>query len=372
MQTYEHLVKDFDITAFCLRGNNFDLKDIQLQIEKLWGIDAFVPRFMRRYQHFFLSYVLEITQPMLGLSKRLKGFDIVHSSDLCFYHTYQAAKLKKKHGYKLVLFTAENIPFLFGKNPFSEKRIEEIIQNVDMFLPLTQRAAEVLTLRGVSADRIEVVPFGVDTTRFCRSEEKRKFYNDKFDISKEDLVILYIGRFSKYKGLYELTYAAKRILEDDDLKDKNIKFVLIGDGPIKNKIKALIRHMKMNDNFRIINGIDYSEIPRIHNLADIFVLPSIVSPRGREQFGMVLIESMACSKPVVSTFTGSISEVVGEAGLLVQPSDHYSLYQAVKKLILDEKLRIKLGELGRNKVMECFDSNLVAEKIKKVYRALSS
>ncbi len=371
MQTYEHLVKDFDITAFCLRGNNFSLRDIRLPIEKLWGLDAFVPKFLRRYYHFAFGHILETTQPMLGLDKRLKGFDIVHSWDLCFYHTYQAAKLKKKYGYKLVLTTAENVPFLFGKNPFSKKRIERIVQSADMFLPLTKRAAEALTLRGVSADRIEVVPFGVDTTRFYHSEETRKFYNDKFDISGGDLVILYIGRLSKYKGLFELVYAAKRILEDEDIKDRNIKFVLVGDGPIKNKIKARLRHLKIDENFRIIGGIDYSEIPRIHNIADIFVLPSIVSPRGREQFGLVLIESMACSKPVVSTFTGSIPEVVGEAGLLVQSNDHYSLYQAFKKLILDENLRIKLGELGRKRVMENFDSKLVAEKIKGVYRALS-
>jgi glycosyltransferase involved in cell wall biosynthesis len=372
MQTYEHLVKDFDVTAFCLRGNNFNLKNIRLPIEKLWGLDAFVPKFLQRYHNFAFGHIFEITQPMFGLGKRLGGFDIVHSWDLCFYHTYQAARFKKKYGYKLVLTTAENVPFLFGKNPFSKKRIERIVQSVDMFLPLTQRAAEVLTLRGVSADRIKVVPFGVDTTRFYHSEETRKFYNDKFDISGKDLVILYIGRLSKYKGLFELVYAAKRVLEDEDTKDRNIKFVLVGDGPIKNKIKTLLRYLKIDDNFRIIGGVDYSEIPGIHNIADIFVLPSIVSPRGREQFGMVLIESMACSKPVVSTLTGSIPEVVGEAGLLVQPSDHYSLYQAFKKLILDESLRIELGELGRKRVMENFDSKLVAEKIKNVYRVFSS
>jgi glycosyltransferase involved in cell wall biosynthesis len=371
MQTFEPLAKDFDITLFCLRGNNLSLRGIRLPIEKLWGFDAFVPRFLRRYYNFAVGHVLEISQPMLGLNRRLKTFDIVHASDVCYYYTYQVAKLKKKYGYKLVLTAAENVPFLFGKNPFSRKRIEKIIQSVDMFLPLTQRAAEVFILMGVSSDRIKVIPFGIDTTRFYHSEHTGEFYNDKFDIPGEDLVVLYIGRLSKYKGLFELVYAAKRILEDEDIKDRNIKFVLVGDGPLKNKIKALLRHLKIDDNFRIIGGIDYSEIPKIHNIADIFVLPSIVSSRWQEQFGMVLIESMACAKPVVSTLSGSIPEVVGEAGLLVQPSDHFSLYQALKKLILDESLRIKLGELGRKRVMENFDSKLVAEKIKGVYRVLS-
>jgi glycosyltransferase involved in cell wall biosynthesis len=372
MQTFEPLAEDFDITLFCLRGNNLSLKGIRLPIEKLWGLDAFVPRFLRRYYNFAVGHVFEVSQPMLGLNRRLKGFDVVHASDVCYYYTYQTAKYKKKCGYKLVLTSAENVPFLFGKNPLARKRIERIIESVDVFLPLTQRAAEVFTLMGVRPERIQVIPFGVDTTRFYPSQEARTFYREKFGISREDLVVLYVGRLSKYKGLFELVYAAKKIIEDQDLKDQRIKFVLVGDGPIRDKINALLRHLKIDESFRIVGEIDYSEIPKIHNIADIFVLPSIVSPRGQEQFGMVLIESMACGKPVISTLCGSIPEVVEDAGLLVQSGDHYSLYRAFKRLILDENLRIKLGELGRKRVMENFDSKLVAEKIKGVYRALSS
>jgi alpha-maltose-1-phosphate synthase len=371
MQTFEPLAKDFNFTLFCLRGNNLSLKGIRLPIEKLWGFDAFVPRFLRRYYNFAVGHVLEISQPMLGLSRRIKNFDIVHASDLCYYYTYQVAKYKKKYGYKLVLTSAENIPFLFGKNPFSRRRIEEIIQNVDMFLPLTQRAAEVFTLMGVSPDRIKVIPFGVDTSRFYHLEDTRESYKNKFDIPREDIVILYIGRFSKFKGLFELVYAAKKILEDRSLNELRIKFVLVGDGPLKNNIKSLLLYLNIEEDFRIIDGIDYSEIPNIHNMADIFVLPSIVSSRWQEQFGMVLIESMACSKPVVSTLTGSIPEVVGDAGLLVQASDHYSLYLTLKQLLLDKNLRTKLGELGHKRVRENFDSKIVAERIKEVYQAIS-
>jgi starch synthase len=370
MQTYESLTKDFDITAFCLKNNNFDLREIKLTIEQLWGIDSFVPKYLRRYYYFASSFLLEVNQPMSGLAKRLKGFDIVHSTDVCYYYTYQAAKLKSKYGHKLVLTIAENIPFLFGRNSFSKKRVGEIIQKVDMFLPLTQRAAEALTLLGVSTDRIKVIPFAVDTGLFCPMGKVEESYYKKFDISKEDLVILYIGRLSRLKGLFELVYAAKKIVGDKELKGKDIKFVLVGTGPKRKKIEALLQHLEIVNNFRIVGGIDYSEIPRIHNIADIFVLPSIISPKWQEQFGMVLIESMACGKPVVSTLSGSIPEIVGEAGLLVQPSDHYSLYQALKKLILDESLRVKLGDLGRKRVIENFDSKLVAQKIKGVYQSL--
>jgi glycosyltransferase involved in cell wall biosynthesis len=370
MQIYELLSRDFDITAFCLRGNNFNLKDIKLPIERLWGLDSFMPKSLRRYYYYLFNFIVEINQPMFGLKKRLKGFDLVHSADMGYYYTYQAAKLRNKYGYKLVLTIAENVPFLFGRNRFSKKRIQKIVEKVDLFLPLTQRAAEALILQGVNPEKIKIIPFGVDTILFRPLGETPESYFKKFDISKDDLVILYIGRLSKWKGLFELVYAAKKICEDKELKGKNIKFVLIGAGPKRKAIEALLRHLDIVQNFRIVGGTDYSEIPSIHNLADIFVLPSVAGFRSREQFGMVLIESMACGKPVVSTLTGSIPEVVGDAGLLVQASDHYSLYQALKRLILDDNLRVKLGEQGRKRVMENFDSKLIAQRIKEVYQSL--
>ena len=370
MQTFELLAEDFDITALCLKGNNFSIRDIKLPIKQLCGIDILVPQFLRRHYYFSLGFLLEINQPMFRLNKELRGFDIVHSSDLCYYYTYQAAKLKKKHGYKLVVTILENVPFLFGRNVFSRKRIAEIIRQADMFLPLTQRAAEALMLQGASADRIKVVPFGIDTTLFRPMDNVDELLYKHLDISREDVVILYVGRLSKWKGLFELIYAAKKIVEDKELSNRSVKFILVGDGPHKRKMMALLRYLELGRYFRIVGGIEYSRMPEIHNLADIFVLPSIAGFRAREQFGMVLVESMACGKPVVSTLTGSIPEVVGEAGLLVQSSDHYSLYQALKRLILDEGLRANLGQLARKRITENFDSKIVAQKLRDIYLSL--
>jgi glycosyltransferase involved in cell wall biosynthesis len=370
MQTFELLADKFDITAFHLKGNNFDPEDIKLRTESVWGMDSFIPRYMRRYYYFAFSHILEINQPMVGLKKRLRGYDIVHSADMGYFYTYQAAKHKNSHGYKLVLTIAENIPFLFGKRGYSRKRIEKIIRKVDIFLPLTQRAAEALTLQGVSSDRIKVIPFGIDISLFRPWDEETGTYYKKFSISKEDFIILYIGRLSRSKGLFELIFAAKKILTDTELNGRNVIFVLVGSGPIRRKMESLVHFLGIAKNFRIIKGRDYSEMPGIHNLADIFVLPSIVTSRWQEQFGMVLIESMACGKPIVSTLSGSIPEVVGEAGLLVQPSDHYSLYQAIKTLILSDNLRTQLGKLARRRALDNFDSKLVARKIMEVYQSL--
>ena len=128
--------------------------------------------------------------------------------------------------------------------------------------------------------------------------------------------------------------------------------------------------LSLTDQFTLHPYISYQDIPKVHNLADIFVLPSVPSEQIREQFGMVLIESMSCAKAVVSTLCGSIPEVIGDAGILVQPFDHFSLYLALKKLILDQKLREELGQIARERVLKYFDVEVVARQIKAAYDSL--
>jgi len=68
------------------------------------------------------------------------------------------------------------------------------------------------------------------------------------------------------------------------------------------------------------------------------VLPGISTRYILEQFGIVLIEAMASGTPVISTHCGAIDEVVGDAGLLVQPNDYFCLYEQMKNVILDKSL----------------------------------
>jgi glycosyltransferase involved in cell wall biosynthesis len=369
MQTYEPLAKDFELLAFCLKNNHFDLSQLKISTKKLCGWEIFVPKFLRRFYDFFISFVLEINQPMFFLKKKLKGFDIVHSADASYYYSYQAAKAKEKYNFKLVLTQAENIPFLFGKNRWSKKRIQFVFQKVDLFLALSKRTKEALLLQGVEESKIKVVPFGVDTKTFCPQPKSQELLQ-ALKLAPEDLLILYVGRLSFWKGIFELIYSAKKLVLDPELKNHNIKFLLVGKGRMEKKLKRTISFLHLEKNIQIVSGIPYEQIPQIHNLANIFVLPSLPHLRWQEQFGMVLIESMACAKPVVSTLSGAIPEVVGEAGILVQPNDHYSLYQALKKLILEENLRAALGNLARKRVIENFDNKVVAQKIKEIYHSL--
>ena len=82
---------------------------------------------------------------------------------------------------------------------------------------------------------------------------------------------------------------------------------------------------------------------------------------------MVLIESMACAKPVISTLSGSIPEVIGEAGILVQPNDYLSLSTEITRLIEDESLRKILGKKARARSEEYFDAKKTSIALKEIF-----
>jgi len=85
---------------------------------------------------------------------------------------------------------------------------------------------------------------------------------------------------------------------------------------------------------------------------------------------MAIKEAMASGLPVVSTHCGAIPEVVGKAGILVEPADHFSLYQTLKRPILDESLRKELGLVARRRAEQVLNAEVCAAEIEKVFESL--
>lgn len=87
---------------------------------------------------------------------------------------------------------------------------------------------------------------------------------------------------------------------------------------------------------------------------------------------MSLIEAMACGVPVVSTYSGAIPEITGDAALLCQPNDFVSVYEALKELAQDPALRKELGAKGRARAVERFELQQFADALSDVYESMLS
>lgn len=286
--------------------------------------------------------------------------------------TYQVAKLKRELGFKLAAIHWENIPFARDKKLLSRFLKYRVLESVDAFFAMSERAKASLVLEGVNESKVFVIGWGVDTNKFKPDCEAGRVWRRRYGIDGEEVVILFVGRVRASKGVFELIYAAKKLVTDPDLKDKIIRVVIAGKGPSSKEAAEMVHRLGIDKNVLQLGYIPHGEIHNVHNMADIFCLPSVPRKYWQEQLGMVFLEAMACGKPVVSTLSGSIPEVVGDAGVLVQPNDHLVLYEALKRLTNDPILRASLGEQGRSRVADRFSTNRISEIMRANFKTMIS
>lgn len=174
--------------------------------------------------------------------------------------------------------------------------------------------------------------------------------------SEGEIVLCTVARLHRQKGLHELVRATE-LLSKQGLR---VKAIVIGDGPLRNELLALVRELKANV---ILLGFQ-EDVSRFIEAADIFVLPSLW-----EGFGLALIEAMRSSKPVVATRVGGIPEVVqdGLTGILCPPGDPTQLAAAIGTLAKDPGLRTQMGEAGRKTVENYFTAERMCERYQEVY-----
>src|SRR6185312_2047312 len=149
----------------------------------------------------------------------------------------------------------------------------------------------------------------------------------------------FAGRLVWEKGLFSLADAAALLLQQEAFRQHKPVFVVAGDGPERAALGRRLRQLGISEHFRLIGSLPYSQLPDLHRLADIFVLPSIATRTVQEQFGIVLIEAMATGTPVLATRAGAIDEVIGDVGLLAQANDGHRLADALHQLVSQKALR---------------------------------
>jgi glycosyltransferase involved in cell wall biosynthesis len=361
IQNYEPLIGRHQITAYTTREHKFSLDEIKVSVRILPSIKGF-------------------PEGMDGLVEELEGFDLAYTLDTLYGYSYQAIQAKERYGIKVAVCCTENIPFNYEENPMNRglssyanrKAIrEKVREGADLFIALTNRARDALLVEGVLDEKIEVIPWGIDTDLFRPTTKRSPALMEMLDIKEDEFVILYNGRYDWHRGVYDLIYAAKGLLDDQELKDFSIKFLFIGSGAEIEGMRWLASKLKIEENVVIFDNhphrFGYEELPEIYNLANIFCFPSVPTRFIKEQFGMVLLEAMGCGVPVITTICGSIPEVIGDAGIMVQPNDPQDLKGAIKDLILDGAKRERLSLEGQRRVKGLFSSFKVAQRVEAAF-----
>ncbi len=144
------------------------------------------------------------------------------------------------------------------------------------------------------------------------------------------------------------------------LQDRGIAFEcrMVGDGPLRKDITERISAAGLEDCVILEGSLPRPEVSRAMQTADVVVLPSILGSRGdREGIPVVLMEAMACGRPVVSSRQSGIPELVvdGVVGFLCPPGDTIAFADALQRLAGDPDLRRRMGAAGRSQILQYFD-----------------
>jgi len=309
----------------------------------------------RATKYNFESWNLRV----IGLKKLTEDLDIIHSADSWYPFTYQAVKTGKP----TIATQWENLPFNVHGNPYM--KIQEYNrEHVTHFVAITEKAKEALLTEGVKPEKITVIPAGVDCDRFKPTPKES---TNKFGITGDSTKILFVGRLTPEKGILDLLTAFASLTKNR----QNVELLIAGTGTQEKQtqIEKLISSLKIQNKIKLLGNIPYTDMPILHNLADIFCLPSIEVNFWAEQFGFSIVEAMACGKPVVSTATGSIPEIVKnrKTGILVEQKNPAMLQSALEELLVDPKERELFGINARKWVLEAFESNKIAKQLATLY-----
>lgn len=299
----------------------------------------------------------------LGVSKRL-GYDVSR-----FFETYPMTVEFRKHAIKhltvqsfatLLMFRqAKNtivtvhdlIPFLMRHDKeYSQykHRVEACVDAISVqqlnkatrLIAVSEHVkSSIVQTLGYPPERIDVVLEGVDHSLF-RPRHVCPDFLQMYGLDPNSRIILYVGSEAPKKNLAALVRAVSKI------KDSYPDILLVKVGSVEygehaRKLQALIDDSGLSGNFRSFTHPPQEDLAQFYTAAEIFVYPSMF-----EGFGLPPLEAMASGTPVIASNATSIPEVVGDAGVLFNPSDSDELAQCMISLLSNRTLQMELRSRG--------------------------
>ena len=215
----------------------------------------------------------------------------------------------------------------------------------------------------IKDSQVEVIYNGVDNAVYYPMDASS--IREKFDIAQDALVIGMIGRVNAIKGQNDFIEAVEPLLEKNE---QAVAFLAGGVFPGEEwRLEELDKRIASSSVVSQIHRIDYyDKTSELYNMFDIFVLPSIKP----DSLPTVVLEAMACSKPVVGYNNGGIAEMVvdGKSGCLVKPNRPQELSNAISLLLDSSEKREKFGRVGYQRQKELFSLESYIKNFSELYK----
>lgn len=222
-----------------------------------------------------------------------------------------------------------------------QKRVVPRLQNI---ICVSQPSKEDVINEFLAAkDNIRVIPNGIDINSFKPSGLTKELNFRIVTTASADIPL---------KGLKHLLLALPGIIRKFPLTTLTV----IGKSPKKSKLNKIIDDLELEDRISFKSGVSEEEIVEIYHRSDLAVIPSLY-----EGFGFGAGEAMACGTPLISTDSGGLKQVIGDAALKIKPGSVEEIEEGILKLFNEDELRTQLAIKGRKRMEEMFDWNIAAK-----------
>nr|WP_227544721.1 glycosyltransferase family 4 protein [Sapientia aquatica] len=243
-------------------------------------------------------------------------FDLIDAH--YFYPDGVAAMLLGKHFNKPVVITARGTDInVIAQTGLAKKMVLWAVKNASAVITVCQALKDELVKLGASADKITPLRNGVDLSRFYPAERDQI----RAELGLTDFTLLTVGSLTTHKG-HDLVIQALALLP-------GVHLMIAGSGPEDQNLRQLAAQLGVTDRIKFLGSVAQKELFRYYNAADVMVLAS-----SREGWANVLLESMACGTPVISSNVGGSSEVITapDAGVLLAERSAQHIAAAVQHL----------------------------------------
>ena len=266
-----------------------------------------------------------------------EDIDIIHGHYL-FPAGAAAVEVGNAHGIKTYVTAHGSDMFeVYKKQPFMRSTIRKVLKNADVVFAVSNALRHEIIATGVSGigDKTKLSWNSVDIDKF--SNKGNDSFKREYNLTDKP-VVLFVGNLIKRKNVDSLLEAKK-------IANSDYYLVVVGDGPLFKKLKKKVEDENIRD---VIFTGSRNDVENIIPSCDLLVLPSF-----SESFGLVLIEALACGKPVIGSNVGGITEIItDDVGVLVDPNKIPSIARAIDNLVNDEDLRHVLSLNARNRAID--------------------
>lgn len=292
----------------------------------------------------------------LPLERLVGPIDLLHAPDFVLAPTRRARSILTVHDLTFLIHPETAVPelrrYLGRAVPRSLRRADHVLADSE------STRADLQRLLGVDPARVTVVYPGVGQ-RFQPLADKTRLAEARRRLNLPDIFLLSVGTVEPRKNHVRLLEAFARVAG----RYPTLMLLIAGRrGWMAEPIYEAVERLGLRQRVRFLDFVADDDLPLLYNLAHGLVYPALY-----EGFGFPPLEALACGTPVLASNTSSLPEVVGEAGVLVDPTDIESIAAGIQRLLDDEEL---VGELRRRGPQQAarFSWDQAAQRTLDIYR----